>query len=58
MDLEEAKKLISNCIAEHNEFLLKAIVAEKYYRTKNDILLNKDRDECNNQNPLKQEKNY
>ena len=53
-----AKKLISNCIAEHNEFLLKAIVAEKYYRTKNDILLNKDRDECNNQNPLKQEKNY
>lgn len=52
MELDVAKKLISNCITGHNEFLLKATVAEKYYRTKNDILLNKDR-QCDNKNPLR-----
>lgn len=42
MDLDVAKKLISNYVAGHCDFVTKADVAERYYKVENDILFYKE----------------
>ena len=37
MDLDVAKKLISNYVAGHCDFVTKADVAERYYKVENDF---------------------
>ena len=38
MDIEAVKKLIKEYAPRHNEFVVKADIAERYYKNKNDIL--------------------
>lgn len=53
MDIEVVKKLIKKHTTGHAEILCKSLVAERYYRNKNDILTyKKDKDE-ESENPLR-----
>lgn len=52
MDIEVIKKLIKKHTSQHSDIVVKSIVAERYYRNKNDILTyKKDTDES--ENPLR-----
>ena len=42
MELDVAKKLISDYVAGHSDFIMKSDVAERYYKVKNDILSDKE----------------
>lgn len=53
MDLDVAKKLISNYVAGHCDFIMKSDVAERYYKVKNDILLDKEHHHEEVKNPLR-----
>lgn len=53
MDLDVAKKLISNYVAGHGDFVTRANVAERYYRVKNDILFYKEHCPDELKNPLR-----
>lgn len=53
MNLEVAKKIISNYISGHSDFVLKALLAERYYKVKNDILLDKNICHDEIENPLR-----
>jgi hypothetical protein len=39
MDIEVIKKLIKNCETRHTSFINNAMIAERYYRNKTDVLL-------------------
>lgn len=51
MELEVMKKLIKKYQAGHTEFILKASVAERYYRNKTDILLEKPKENKDGDKP-------
>ena len=53
MDLDVAKKLISNYVAGHCDFVTKADVAERYYKVENDILFYKEHCPDELKNPLR-----
>ena len=54
MDLETIKKVIKRYTTGHAEFIVNATTAERYYRNKNDILLNKSKaQEEDTENPLR-----
>ncbi|MGN6710710.1 phage portal protein [Anaerocolumna jejuensis] len=54
MDLETIKKVIKRYTTGHAEFIVNATTAERYYRNKNDILLNKPKaQEEDTENPLR-----
>lgn len=53
MNLDVAKKLISNYVAGHGDFVTRANVAERYYRVKNDILFYKEHCPDELKNPLR-----
>lgn len=52
MDIEVIKKLIEDSQSEHNEFITKVKVAERYYNNKNDITINKNTPDIS-ENPLR-----
>ncbi len=54
MDLETMKRVIKRHVAGHGEFIVKASVAERYYRNENDILVSKPKTENDDaENPLR-----
>lgn len=53
MELNVAKKLISDYVAGHSDFIMKSDVAERYYKVKNDILLDKEHHHEEVKNPLR-----
>lgn len=53
MNLEVAKKLISEYVAGHSDFIMKSDVAQRYYEVKNDILHNKEHCSEDIKNPLR-----
>lgn len=53
MNLDVAKKLISNYVAGHGDFVTRANVADRYYRVKNDILFYKEHCPDELKNPLR-----
>lgn len=53
MNLDVAKRLISNYVAGHGDFVTRANVAERYYRVKNDILFYKEHCPDELKNPLR-----
>ncbi len=53
MNLEVAKKLISEYVARHSDFIMKSDVSERYYKVENDILLDKEHCFEDIKNPLR-----
>lgn len=53
MDLETIKKVIKRYTTGHAEFIVNAATADRYYRNKNDILINKPKEEDDTENPLR-----
>lgn len=56
MDLDIARKLLRKCTEGHSDFILRANVAERYYRKQNDIIFAK-KSETEEDNPLRQADN-
>lgn len=53
LNIEVVKKMIKEHTAHHSEFITKSMIAERYYRNKNDILTLKKKDSEDSENPLR-----
>lgn len=53
MDIETAKKLIAKHTQGHSNFVTNCLIAERYFRNKNDILYLKKQDDSEVENPLR-----
>lgn len=53
MDLDTARKLIEKYVPQHQDFIIRAAVADRYYDVKNDIIYRKKKKDEDVKNPMR-----